>query len=218
MFNSPVFTWTFTVVLVLSGSYHFLQAIRFRQLTDRVNNSLHALMHVLMAAMLWNLAPSTRWAQIAILGCATFWFIIQAVARPEFKTPCAGSRGWPKCVYHGFAMAGAAVMIVMMGQGTTAGPNTAPASGMAGMHHHGVADGAPVTTAATLGPSPAMALLLTVFFAMAAVIFFLLLLRFLATRTALAQAAAPRLSVRAEYSIEALGAAVMALMFATMTA
>ena len=108
MFNIPAITWTLTVVLLLSGSYHLLQAAKPHQLTDRVNNTLHALMNILMAAMLWNLAPSTMLAQIAVLAGAALWFVIQAVARPEFKMLCAGSQGRLKCVYHSLTMAGAA--------------------------------------------------------------------------------------------------------------
>ena len=68
-------------------------------------------MNVLMAAMLWNLVPSTMLAQIAVLAGAALWFVIQAVARPEFKILCAGSQDRLKCVYHSLTMAGAALMI-----------------------------------------------------------------------------------------------------------
>ena len=93
MFNIPALTWTLTAVLLLSGSYHALQAARSQKLTDRVNKGLHALMNALMAAMLWNLAPSTMLAQIGLLTGAALWFVIQAVVRPEFKTLCGGSQG-----------------------------------------------------------------------------------------------------------------------------
>ena len=99
-----------------------LEAISSHHLADRVNESLHALMNVLMAAMLWNLAPSTMLAQIAVLAGAALWFVFQAVARPEFKMLCAGSQGRLKCVYHSLTMAAAALMIAMMGQATTHGP------------------------------------------------------------------------------------------------
>ena len=52
VFNIPAITWTLTAVLLLSGSYHLLQAARSRRATDRANESLHALMNLLMAAML----------------------------------------------------------------------------------------------------------------------------------------------------------------------
>ncbi len=181
-------------------------------------------MHFLMAAMLWNLAPATRLAQIAVLTGAALWFITQAVTRPDIKIFCANGQGPLKCVYHSLAMAGAALMIVMMSHGTSAGHDIVPSGGMAGMpgtHDHlAMATAAPVTaaTVTAVGPSPNLALLLTVFFAAAAVTFIILLLRFLATKTTLPHAAASQLSVRAEHSIEALGAAAMALMFATMTA
>ena len=129
MFNVPAITWTLTAVLLFSGSYHLLQAARSRHLTDRANNALHALMNVLMAAMLWNLVPSTMLAQIAVLTGAALWFVIQAVARPEFKILCAGSQGRLKCVYHSLTMAGAALMVAMMGLAPA--PGNAPAGGIA---------------------------------------------------------------------------------------
>ncbi|WP_442853127.1 DUF5134 domain-containing protein [Arthrobacter sp. MA-N2] len=61
--------------------------------------------------MLWNLAPTTLLAQIAVLTGAALWFTIQAVARPEFKTLCTTAQGRLKCAYHALTMAGAALMI-----------------------------------------------------------------------------------------------------------
>ncbi len=178
-------------------------------------------MNVLMAAMLWNLAPSTMLAQIAVLIGAAVWFIIQAVARPEFKTLCVDTLGRLKCVYHSLTMVGAALMIAMMGHVTTAGYGTAPSDGMAAMSmshdHHTMAAPVQTTTAATSNYSPDLAILLTVFFAAAAMIFIILLLRFRKTKTTHHNTSAPKLSIGAEQGLEALGAAVMALMFATMT-
>ena len=182
-------------------------------------------MHLLMAAMLWHLAPATMLAQIAVLTGAALWFIIQAVARPEFKTLCADGRGRLKCVYHSLTMAGAALMIVMMAQMTTAGHGVAPSGGMAGMtgmsmshDHHAMGTAAQTTAAATSGHSPDLAILPTVFFAAAAMVFIILLLRFRVIKNTHHNAAAPRLSARAEHGLEALGAAIMALMFTTMWA
>jgi hypothetical protein len=146
VFNIPAITWTLTAVLLAGGTYHLWQAFRSRHLTDRVNNSLHALMNALMAAMLWNLAPSTVLAQIGLLAGAALWFVIQAVARPEFKILCAGTQGRLKCAYHALTMTGAALMITMMTHPTTGpGPADADADADAGRapcdnhrtpHHH----------------------------------------------------------------------------------
>ena len=231
VFNIPAITWTLTAVLLLSGSYHLLQATKPHQLTDRVNNTLHALMNILMAAMLWNLAPSTMLAQIAVLTGAALWFIIQAVARTEFKILCAGSQGRLKCVYHSLSMAGAALMITMMTSHITTGPAGAPANGasdgtaggtsmpvpMPATHH--ATSAAPhtatpdtATTAAGLGDAPAI--LLTIVFAAAATTFLILLLR---RHTASTHHTTTRKrATRTKHGLEALGAATMALMFATM--
>lgn len=217
VFNIPAITWTLTAVLLLSGSYHALQATRSHQRTDQINKGLHALMNVLMAAMLWNLMPSTTLAQIAVLTGAALWFVIQAVSRPEFKTMCAGSQGRLKCVYHSITMAGAALMVAMMGQVTTAGHGIVPGGGMSMPHaHHATAAAAQSTAAATSVHSPDLAIPLTALFGAAAVVFVVLLLRGRVTKPTHGNTAAPRLSIRAEHGLEALGAAVMALMCATM--
>lgn len=215
----PAITWTLTAVLLLGGSYHALQATRSHHLTDRVNNSLHALMNVLMIAMLWNLVPSTMLAQIAVLAGAALWFVIQAVARPEFKLLCAGSQGRLKCVYHGLIMTGAALMVAMMGHVTTTGHGTVPADSMSMPHdHHAMATAPRNTAAAPFDHLPGLAILLTILFGAAAVTFLVLLIRYRATTITPGHAVVRKLSVRAEHGLEALGAAVMALMFATMAA
>ncbi|MET3176452.1 UNVERIFIED_ORG: hypothetical protein ABIB52_004327 [Arthrobacter sp. UYCu721] len=218
MFNIPAITWTLTAGLLLSAGYHLLQAIRSPQLTDRANKSLHALMNILMTAVLWNLIPSTMLAQIAVLTGGAMWFVLQAVARPEFKILCAGSQGRLKCVYHSLTMAGAALMIGMMGHAATIGHEMAPAASTSSSHaHHSGAPAAPSTAVPGLVHASDLAMPLTVFFAAAAVVFLILLLRARAAKAAVRDHAAPRHSLRAEHGHEALGAAVMALMFATMS-
>ncbi|WP_307098735.1 DUF5134 domain-containing protein [Arthrobacter globiformis] len=233
MFNIPALTWTLTAVLLAGGSYHLWQAARSHHLTDRVNNTLHALMNALMAAMLWNLAPSTTLAQIGLLAAAALWFIIQAVARPEFKLLCAGTQGRLKCAYHALTMAAAALMIAMMTHPTTspAPANGSQADGMPdGMsmtmpHSHHAMTAAPhntapdtATAAAAAYGHAAPAILLTVFFAAAAATFLTLLLRRRAMTNSAHHQAATKHSTRTEHALEALGATTMALMFATMTA
>jgi hypothetical protein len=217
VFNIPAVTWALTAVLLLSGSYHFLQAIKSHRRTEQINQGLHALMNVIMAAMLWNFAPSTVLAQVTVLAGATLWFVVQAVARPEFKVICAANRDRLKCVYHSLSMAGAALMIVMMLPAATVGSEIAPTSGISMPHaHHSVT--APTQSAATapMDYAPQLAILLTVFFGAAALLFIVLLLRFRSKRARLQNGAAPQLSAHAEHGLEALSAAAMALMFATM--
>jgi uncharacterized membrane protein len=219
LFNLPALTWTLTAVLLAGGSYHLLQAARSHHLTDRINNTLHALMNALMAAMLWNLAPSIMLAQIGLLAGAALWFVIQAVARPEFKRLCATTQGRLKCAYHGFTMAAGAVMIASMaGHAPANGPANPTSVPMPHAHHsmahgpHTTTDTA-TTTAAALGNAPAI--LLTLFFAAAATTFLILLLR---QRVTTHRQAARKHSSRTINGIEASGAATMALMFTTMIA
>ena len=222
MFHIPALTWTLTAVLLLAGSYHLAQAVRARHLTDRVNNTLHALMNTLMTAMLFNLGPTTLLAQIGLLTAAALWFTLQAVARPEFKLLCAGNQGRLKCAYHALTMAAAATMITLM---TTHTPTTATPTGTgtgtgtttAGTHtaHHGTthtATTADTTTTAALGNTPAIAL--TLVFSAAATTFLTLLILRHRTNT---RHHSRKHSTRTEHALEALGATTMALMFATMT-
>ena len=216
MFHIPALTWTLTAVLLIAGSYHLAQAVRARHLTDRVNNTLHALMNTLMTAMLWNLGPSTLLAQIAILTAAALWFTLQAVARPEFKLLCAGNQGRLKCAYHSLTMAAAATMITLM---TTHTPTTATptatgttAAGTHAAHHSSAYTATDTTTTAALGNTPAIAL--TLVFAAAATTFLILILRHRTTTTTHHGRKHP---TRTEHALEALGATTMALMFATMT-
>ncbi|WP_456506155.1 hypothetical protein [Arthrobacter sp. UYCu723] len=59
---------------------------------------------------------------------------------------------------------------------------------------------------------------MTIVFGVAAVVFAVLLLRFRVSTTTLPNKAMPKLSVRTEHGLEVIGAAAMALMFATMSA
>jgi hypothetical protein len=216
--NIPANTWALTAILLLSGTYHFLQAIRSRQRTDRINQALHTLMHVLMAAMLWNLLPSTMLAQIAVLAGAALWFVIQAVARPEFKVLCAGSQARIKCLHHGVSMAGAALTITMMTSHLGTGPGTGPAHAAPLTNAHHAPTGTPhtatldtATTAAGIGHAPAI--LLTIVFAAAATFLILLLRRHPATTH---QTTTRQRATRTEHGLEAFGAVSMAFMCATV--
>ncbi len=221
VFSNPAITWTLTTILLLSASYHILAGIKSQQRKDQINNSLHALMHLLMAAMLWHLAPSTMLAQIMLLTAAASWFFLQAIARPEFKILCTNSHARLKCLYHSLTMTGAALMIAMMGGVSTTGFGIAPSSdGMAGMvmshNHHTMA--APIkTTAATISHSPNLAILPTIIFTTAAIVFTILLLRRQTPNTTHHQGTTRKPNIRKEHGLEALGATTMALMFATMS-
>lgn len=205
-----------TAVLVLIGSYHLVLVIRSRPFVERVNNGLHALMNAVMAAMLWDHARSTMLAQIAALAAASLWFAIQGAARPEFKALCAGRRGRLKCAYHSLTMAAGALMIATMGHVTAAGRGTATAPGASHAHHMTA-----TAQASTAGPSDYSAVLTMLpssFFGAAAILFIILLIRSGTSVATARHARAVGLRNRAVLGIEALGAAAMALMFASLAA
>ena len=218
MFDIPAMTWTLTAVLLAGSSYHLWQAFRSPRLTDRVNNILHALMNALMAAMLWNLAPSTTLAQIGLLAGAALWFVIQAVARPEFKILCAGTQGRLKCAYHALTMTGAALMIAMMAHPATSTAtgtsNGTPTSMPAGHHHAMTTTPTPGTPTAATALDHTPGILLTLLFSIAALTFLILLIRNRTTTTH-HHTGSRRYPTRTEHALEVIGATTMALMFAT---
>ncbi|MFJ4029410.1 DUF5134 domain-containing protein [Paenarthrobacter sp. NPDC089989] len=181
---------------------------------DRTNQGLHALMHLLMAAMLWNAAPATTLAQILLLAAAALWFTIQAVARPQYRTFCAGTTGRLKCTYHAATMAAAAIMIAMMTNHTT--PTQTTTTPAAAHTHHATTTGTGTGTASVFQNTPALATLLTIAFAAAATTFLILLLRH-RTQTTHTNTHHHPTNTRTEHGLEAAGATTMALMFATMT-
>ena len=154
-------------------------------------------------------------AQIAALAGAALWFVLQAVARPEFKNLCAG---------------------------TGAGSNAHTRPHHARRRPHGRHDGprharrppepprqqmpspCPQPTTpwrrhpdpAVPACTPALAILPALFFPTAALVFLILLLRGRRTTHTLHHTP-PRPPARTNHALEALGAAAMALMFATMT-
>ena len=169
-------------------------------------------MHLLMAAMLWNAAPTTTLLQVLVLAGAALWFIIQAVARPHYRALCTGTRDRIKCTYHALTMAAAAIMIAMMTNHTTTPANTTNTASPATAHtHHTTTTG--TGSASIFQNTPALATILTIAFAAAATVFLVLLLR----RTHTTTTHHHTKNTRTEHGLEAAGATTMALMFATMT-
>ena len=82
--------------------------------------------------------------------------------------------------------------------------------------HHAMPHPTPTTATATLDHLANLAIPLTIIFATAALVFIALLLRNRKPATTAASKTAPKHSPRKQHSLEALGAAIMALMFATM--
>lgn len=216
VFDNPATTWALTATLLLGACFSLLWALRSPRIIDRVNNSLHAVMNAVMVALLWHLATSTMLAQILFFSVAALWFLIQGVARPR-SALCPGRDGRIKCLYHSLAMVCAALMVVAMGHVGAPGSMTAMEEGMRiPMGHHGHAKTAPVLIAGTLDHPAGLMLPLTVLFAVAAVVFFILLLRRAKGGTPFQPAAVDRLQAAAGHGADALGAASMALMFAAM--
>ncbi|MFJ4286864.1 DUF5134 domain-containing protein [Paenarthrobacter nicotinovorans] len=212
VFASSTVTWALTAVIVVSVGYYVLRAARSPQLPQRINSMLHALMNSFMAAMLWNVGASVVLAQIAVLAGAAMWFMIQAVAKPQFKLTFA-CQGKHKSAYHAFTMVAAACMIATMSLHLHGSTHESESQGRPlGMTHHQVqVTEANSASNLTVDQLAALALPLAVVFGGAA-----LILIFGAVRIYRRRESALRRSACSEHCFEAIGAAAMALMFASL--
>lgn len=214
--TDPVTTWTLTTVLLGSTGLHVVLAVRSHQVMRRVNQGFHSLMNLIMAALLWDLGTSTALAQIIFLAGAALWFLIQAVAHPEFKVLYNGAQARLKSLYHSTTMAGGSLMIAMMCPSTT-GPEDTSEGGTGLSHRHHITGSVPQNPAtAIVEGSSTVAILMTILFGVGAVLFIVFSLR--RQPSDLQQAALARRPFRLDFALEAVGSAAMTLMFATMTA
>lgn len=215
MLDNHVFNWTLTGILLATAGYHLIKAVKEPRLVRKANNALHTLMGLSMAATLWRSGQSATLPAVLLLSSGTLWFVIQAVARPEFKDVCAGKKERAKCVYHGITMAAGAYMVTAMTPAPMNGPVNLTA---AATHSHHMASGihqsistSSFDLAALLNGSAA------IFFGSAALIFALLVARsFKGVNGSASQKALRALQQRPALGFEALSAGAMAAMCLAM--
>ncbi len=199
---------------MVTGTYHAIGVVGTPWLVGKTNSALHTMMSLSMAAILWHQGQWITLGTVLLLTSGALWFIVQAVARPEFRSLCTGGKDRARCIYHGITMLAGAYMAAVMAKPVVVPSNmitAAPAHA-----HHAASTIAPnVTWGIDLGPVLSGG---AVLFFGAAALFFVVLI-----------AAPPRVEaskmtgkttlnavVRSALGFEALGAGSMALMFLAM--
>lgn len=196
------------------GVYHALVVIYTPRLVGKTNGALHAIMSLSMAAMLWRQGQWVTLATVLLLASGALWFVVQAVARPEFRSLCTGGKDRVRCIYHGISMMAGAYMATVMATPTVA-PSGMTTAATSHVHH----------AASTIAPNapwwidlgPALSGGAVLFFG-AATLFFVVLI---AAPSRVEASKAPGKTtldvlLRPALGFEALGAGAMALMFLAM--
>ena len=214
MLDNQIFNWTLTGVLLATGGYHALNAVRAPHFVGKANNALHAIMGLCMAATLWRQGQWATLSAVVLLSSGTLWFVIQAVARPEFRRVCAEKNQRTKCIYHGITMAAGAYMVAAMAPAASAGHLDAPA---APMHSHHMPNGInPSAAVSSFDLAPLLHGGGIIFFGAAAFIFAVLTARTFKGAPRLSTQKALRATHRPALGFEALSAGAMAAMYLAM--
>jgi Domain of unknown function (DUF5134) len=80
---------------------------------DRVNYVIHALMALGMLAMIWHNVNLPVLPQVLLFSLGSFWFILQAVSRPEFILACHTGSEKLICLYHAAMLAAMVLMLTL---------------------------------------------------------------------------------------------------------
>ena len=199
---------------MVTGMYHAIGVIRTPHLVGKANSALHSIMSLSMAAILWRQGQWVTLATVLLLAPGALWFIVQAVARPEFRSLCTGGKDRARCVYHGITMAAGAYMAAVMAKPVVAASNMTTA---APTHvHHAASTIAPKALWwVELGPVLSGG---AVLFFGAATLFFVVLIAaaFRVESSKTPGRTTLNAIVRPALGFEALGAGAMALMFLVM--
>lgn len=213
--DNQIFNWTLTGVLLVTAGHHALIAIKAPGLVRKANNALHAIMGLSMAATLWRHSQWATLPSVLLLSSGTLWFVIQAVARPEFKSVCVEKMERTKCIYHGITMAAGAYMVTAMSPAPMHGLVNSP--GAAAMPSHHMASGIHQSIpASSFDLAPLLNGAAVIFFGAAAFIFVALIARSFEGASKLANRTTLRAPHRPALGFEALSAGAMAAMYLVM--
>ncbi len=188
MIASPLLGWTFTVLFAATGVVTLVGAIRSRTWTDRGSYAAHVLMSIAMAIMPWSWSMAVpAIVQIVVFTAAALWYVallLFAVDAHPGPDTVHHHGGGMLVGYHAVMMAGmvwmAALMSMMMGTDISgsAEHDMSGTTGMGDMSTTGSGD--------DLWAQPTWAVVVTLVFvlvfAVAAVVFFIELLRLPSSR------------------------------------
>jgi len=199
---------------LVTGLYHALVVISTPRLVGKTNSALHAIMSLSMAAIVWRQGQWVTLATVLLLASGALWFVVQAVARPEFRSLCTGGKDRVRCIYHGITMVAGAYMAAAMATPAVALSDMTTAAPSHG--HHAASTIAP-TASWWIDLGPALGGGAVLFFG-AATLFFIVLI---AAPSRVEASNAPGKAtldalLRPALGFEALGAGAMAMMFLAM--
>jgi len=192
---------------LVTGTYHAVGVLLTPSLVGKTNSALHTMMSLSMAAVFWRQGQWVTLGTVLLLSSGAFWFIVQAVARPEFRNLCTGGKDRARCIYHGITMVSGAYMATVMATPAAAASNMSAAA-PTHAHHAASTIGPNATWGIDLGPALNGG---AVLFFGAATLFLVVVI--VAPSRVEASKTPNKMTLNA---IEALGAGAMAMMFLAM--
>jgi hypothetical protein len=106
--NVPV-----SLILVGGALYCSMEAVRARKWVVRLNYSIHTLMALGMLGMVWHHIQLPLFPQLLLFSIASFWFLLQAVSRHEFRLGCHDRSERLSCLYHAAMLAAMVFMLTL---------------------------------------------------------------------------------------------------------
>lgn len=116
--NVPV-----SLILVSSAIFCLTRTIRGRSWVVRLNYVIHGFMAFGMLGMVWHDFKVPFLPQVLLFGLAAFWFVLQAVSRPEYNLGCTTRSGRLKCLYHAAMLAAMVFMLTLPHSVATSEPS-----------------------------------------------------------------------------------------------
>jgi hypothetical protein len=102
-----------SLILVGGALYCFIKAVRARKWVVRLNYAIHTLMALGMLGMVWHHIELPLFPQLLLFSIASFWFLLQAVSRHEFRLGCHARYERLSCLYHAAMLAAMVFMLTL---------------------------------------------------------------------------------------------------------
>jgi Domain of unknown function (DUF5134) len=109
----PLLNIPASLILGAGTVFCLTRASRGGAWVDRVNYVIHALMAVGMLAMIWHHGNLPVLPQVLLFSLGSFWFVLQAVSRPEFTLSRHTRSGKLICLYHAAMLASMVLMLTL---------------------------------------------------------------------------------------------------------
>lgn len=129
----PLLNIPASLILGAGTVFCLARASRGGAWVNRVNYVIHVLMALGMLAMIWYHGTLPLLPQVLLFSLGSFWFVLQAVSRPEFPLACHTRTGKLICLYHA-AMLTAMVLMLTLPHSSTVLQNQSTVSAESGGH------------------------------------------------------------------------------------